>query len=93
MKVVVSTRAREEILVACAWYEAKLPQLGEDFATAVDVAIRSALQRPLSFALVSAGHRRVLLKRFPYSVVFRLRPDEIFIAAVFHHHRNPVSGV
>ena len=33
--------------------------------------------------------RRALVPRFPYQVVYRLRPDEIVIVAVAHLKRRP----
>ena len=33
--------------------------------------------------------RRVLLKRFPYVVVYEILPDEIHVLAVAHTHRRP----
>ncbi|WP_407936397.1 hypothetical protein [Limnochorda pilosa] len=40
---------------------------------------------------VSADHltRRVLVRGFPYQVVYHLRPDEIVIVAVAHLKRRP----
>ena len=33
--------------------------------------------------------RRAVLMKFPYSVYFRELGEEIVVAAVLHHHRNP----
>jgi len=33
--------------------------------------------------------RRILLRRFPYQIVYRLKPDGIVVVAVAHLKRRP----
>ena len=55
----------------------------------------AAIQRaPDRFALyegrrLSREYRRVLVSRFPYIVVYEMRPDEIAVAAIAHTSREP----
>lgn len=35
--------------------------------------------------------RRKLLSRFPYSVIYTVKPDEILVVRVFHTSRRPES--
>jgi toxin ParE1/3/4 len=80
---------RPEALEAKAWYEAHVPGLGFEFARALEAAIQSAVRNPLAFTTVEGECRRVLMRRFPYSVVFRPGPKSMLIVAVFHHRREP----
>jgi hypothetical protein len=41
------------------------------------------------FTLVTGDCRRVLLRRFPFSMVYRVLGDEFLVIAVFHHRRDP----
>ncbi len=68
-----------------------MPGLDREFLAAVDVAVRSAAARALAFPLVDDTIRRVLVKRFPYTVVFDVIRDELIVLAVFHRRRQPVS--
>ncbi len=91
MRAVFRPEARAEALEARAWYEARVSGLGLEFARVLEVAIQSALRNPEVFPLVEGECRRVLLRRFPYSLVYRARPSELVIVAVFHHRREPGS--
>ncbi len=81
--------ARLDALEAKAWYEAQSPGLGLEFARALDAAIASALRMPLTFREIEAGCRRVLLRRFPYSVIYRPEASGILVFAVFHNRQEP----
>jgi toxin ParE1/3/4 len=37
----------------------------------------------------SIGARRVLVKRFPYSIVFIRHEEDLWVVAFAHHHRRP----
>lgn len=89
MHVLVRPQARTEILEAQAWYESRAVGLGLEFARAVDAAVSSAVRNPEAFPSVAGRCRRVLLRRFPVSLVYRVRGDAFLVVAVFHHRRNP----
>jgi plasmid stabilization system protein ParE len=66
-------------------------ELRDRFIHAVTVAIQAAAERPLSFSIISGTEvRRVLVKDFPYSVIYRLESDRVFIFSIFHQSRNPI---
>jgi plasmid stabilization system protein ParE len=89
MRVQFRPEAKAEALEAKAWYETHAPGLGYEFARALEAAIQSAVRNPLAFASIEGECRRVLMRRFPYSVVFRLGPKSMLVVAVFHHRREP----
>ena len=91
MRVVFRPEARTELLEAQAWYESRGAGLGLEFARSVDAAISSASRKPSAFPQVSGDCRRTLLRKFPFSLVFRARGDELLVVAVFHHRRNPAE--
>lgn len=39
------------------------------------------------------GTRRVPVRRFPYSLVYTTRSEQIIILAVAHHRRRPEYGL
>ena len=89
MSVVFRPEARAEVLEAQAWYESRSPGLGLEFARALDAALASALRDPVAFVKVEGECRRVVLRKFPFSLVYRVKPGVFLVAAVFHHRRNP----
>ena len=76
-----------------AWevqYYAKIsPQLGERFATGVERALAIAAEFPEMGAPYRHGTRRVFPKRFPFSVVYLCRVDEILVLAIAPDDRKP----
>ena len=74
---------------AAQFYNRQRPGLGGEFADAVDAAVAVMAERPGRFRLLEDGVRRCLLKRFPYSILFREKGDAIQILAFKHHARHP----
>ena len=81
--------ARREVVEAVAWYEAQRPGLGAEFLNEVERCIASVADRPELYAIVHGEIRRVVTRRFPYSLYYRVRQDRIVVLAVFHGRRQP----
>ena len=81
--------ADAELGDAAQFYESRMTGLGKSFAAEVERTI--ALVREFPEAGSSAGprQRRVVLARFPYSIVYRHDPGAIVIVAVAHQRRRP----
>lgn len=84
--------ARQDFLEALAWYDDERPGLGQEFWDAVDHALRVGVPLSPTKPASSAGHEvgRILLERFPYTLIVRLcsgRP--VYVVAVAHQRRRP----
>ena len=86
-----SEPASEEFGEAVRWYEVRRGGLGGEFFDAVTAALSHIETNPEIGMTISAdGHtRRLLVARFPYHIVYRLRPTEIVIVAIAHLKRRP----
>ena len=86
-------RFHEAVVAELAWevqYYAKIsPQLGERLATVVERALAIAAEFPDMGAPHSYGTRRVFPTRFPFSVVYLHRDDEILVLAIAPDDRKP----
>lgn len=91
MRVLFRPEAKVEALEAKAWYESHVPGLGFEFARALEASVQSAARMPLAFPGIGGDCRRVLMRRFPFSVVYRPDAKNILVVAVFHHSREPGS--
>ena len=90
----VDSEAEEELSAAAAWYEQKRPGLSADFLASIHEAIAQVQHLPESgsrFPNVPdhLGVRRVLVQRFPYSIVYMDLEDEIRVLAFAHSRRRP----
>jgi len=88
-RVLFRPEAENDVAEAFAWYESRSRGLGADFLRALDIAISAIRRRPLLHREIAPGKRRVLLRRFPYSVVYYIHRDELVVVACFHGRRNP----
>lgn len=79
-----TSAACADLLAAHDWYEQRSPGLGKDFVRMVDVAFAGIARKPLLFPTIHRGLRRVLLRRFPYAVYYRVDADAVRVIAVLH---------
>jgi plasmid stabilization system protein ParE len=81
--------ADAELEEAALFYESRMAGLGKSFAAEVERTISLVREYPEAGSSVGAKRRRVLVARFPYSIVYRQDPDSIVIVAVAHQRRRP----
>lgn len=79
-----------ETAEAIAPYEAQEVGLGTRLRSEIEKSIARILHSPLSFPVIQHSYiRRVLLDRFPYSIIFMVEDNYVVIVAVFHSKRDP----
>lgn len=83
--------ARIEIEEARKWYENRAVGLGDRFVRAVDAAVTATLRTPNAHMRISGEARRVMVRRFPYSIVYVPVDGDLLIISCFHHKRRPDS--
>jgi plasmid stabilization system protein ParE len=76
--------ASADLLAAHDWYEQRSPGLGKDFVRMVDAATAGLARQPDLFPPMHRGLRRVLVRRFPYAVFYRIDADAVRVIAVLH---------
>jgi len=86
-----SEPASAEFTEAVRWYESRRSGLGAEFFDEVAATVsRIEINPEIGTTISNDGQtRRALVARFPYQVVYRLRPTEIVIAAIAHLKRRP----
>ena len=81
--------AESEFNDSIEYYKDIEPILGFDFATEIYSSIKLIISFPKAWPEIDSGIHRILIKRFPYGVLYSLDHDEIYILAVMHLHRDP----
>lgn len=90
MKLVVTPPALAELHDAAAFYSLKAnAELGLAFVAEFERTAHFILDNPLVGAEFRRTRRRFFLRRFPYSIIYQITPDELRILAVAHHRRRP----
>ena len=85
--------AQAEAEAAARWYANQRRSLGPEFLDALREGIRTITTVPESCSLLETWRgrgkiRRLILRRFPYAVVFEIVNGEIHIWAVAHTSRR-----
>jgi plasmid stabilization system protein ParE len=88
-QLIISPEAELDIQDAFEWYEQRSSGLGSEFVRAVDSCFALIGRNPLAYPLVYRQVRRVLIRRFPYGVMYLVEEDVITIIACFHVKRDP----
>ena len=89
LPVLLRPRAEADLVDAFAWYEQRLPGLGEAFLHAVDASLTRIQRHSEAYPEAHPRVRRAPLRRFPYGVFYVIRDDRIDVLAVYHARRRP----
>ena len=88
-KLIVRQKAEQQASLARDWYDEQLDGLGNQFIGELETAILSAHRNPLHYQILHRKMRRVLLRRFPYSLFFVAEETRVVILAVLRQSENP----
>jgi toxin ParE1/3/4 len=85
--------AEYELNEAAQYYDLEEPGLGAAFLEEVDRCLQSIQAAPEAGAILRGTVRRRLLRRFPYALLYKIRPSGIRILAVMNLRRRPTYWV
>ena len=81
-------RAATDVINAFEWYEAQRSGLGSEFIAALNRTFELLQQMPGAGPEVHAGIRRLLLKRFPYAIYYRIEGSIVEVRGCLHQRRR-----
>ena len=81
--------AEFELYDAAVFLENEREGLGLRFLSAVQDALGHIQQHPEASPIIIEDIRCKLLRRFPYSIIYSIKPDRIRILAVANQKRRP----
>ena len=85
--------AEYELNEAAQYYDREDPGLGTAFLQEVDRCLQSIQAAPEAGAILRGTVRRRLLRRFPYALLYKIKPSGIRIVAVMNLRRRPTYWV
>jgi len=88
-RVVFHPGASEDYAAAFAWYYARGTALASDFEREIDRGIRLVSRNPLRWPKFDDQRRRLVVRKFPYSIIYELHGNDVVILAVAHGKRRP----
>jgi len=89
MRIRILKSAKVDLTAGFRFYEAKQSELGFYFLETLYSDIDSLLLFAGIHSIHFEKYHRLLSKRFPFAVYYRVVKDEIFISAVVDCRRNP----
>jgi plasmid stabilization system protein ParE len=88
-EVVFHPEASAEYSEAYVWYAEHDPRTADRFEHEVESAVQRICQDPHRWPKYDETHRKLVLRRFPYLLIYRDYGSRIWIVAVAHGHRKP----
>ena len=81
--------AEQELRAAYLWYLERNPVVAESFTAEVDHAIGVIAESPGRWPRLSKSACRYVFPRFPFSAVYRVKPDHVEVLAFAHQKKRP----
>ncbi len=81
--------AQGDIRRAARYYERQARHLGVEFTVEIEHALSRLADNPEIGAPIQSGARKLLVRRFPYLVIYRMLSDQVLVLAVGHQRRHP----
>jgi plasmid stabilization system protein ParE len=93
MNFEVHIRPEAEIDVdeATTWYEKQRKGLGPEFLDEFWKGLERIQENPYLYSVVYRNTRRVLVRRFPFAIYYRIEHNSLIVVAVNHGSRDPQS--
>ena len=83
-------RASDELITIVEWYESQRASVGDRFATSIALALDPEPARwPTAYPIFIRTQRRILIRPFPFGVIFLTEPDQITVTAVVDLRKEP----
>ena len=80
---------REDALAGYGWYLERSQRVADGFLAEVERGLRLIAADPESWPPHVLGARRCVLRKYPYSIVYKAGGDSIVIYALVHAKRRP----
>jgi len=81
--------AEQELKKAYLWYLERNATVAEAFRSEVDHAIRVVAESPARWPRLTKSIRRYVFPRFPFSLVYRVKPTHVEVIAIAHQKKRP----
>jgi len=86
--VLIRPRAEEDLRQARRWYESQRAGLGDEFLDEVNRAVLLLEEQPERRPVYYRGFRRLLTRRFPYKLFYRIETGLVIVVRVLHAKRD-----
>ena len=89
LPVRLTSAAVRDLALAERWYLDEAPHVLASFEGEIDKVFSLISERPELYRTVESTVRRASLRKFPFSVFYRILPEWLEVIAVVHQSRDP----
>jgi len=89
IELVFHPEALAEYVEAIRWYASKSESVADRYEREVSLALERIADAPNRWPSHDDMHRKLLIRRFPYVLIYREFEGRVWIVAVAHGHRRP----
>ena len=83
-RIIIRPNAEADLQTARSWYESQRTDLGNELLAEIRHALRLLESDPERRPLYYRDFRRLLTRRFPYKLFYRVEGDRIVVFRILH---------
>lgn len=87
--ITIAVAAKDDLFNAAARYDLQSPGLGDAFIAQVDAVFEQLRHHPETYQIAFAPVRKAVLRRFPFAILYHIRPASIEVLGVLPCRANP----
>ena len=89
MRLALHRHARQEIADAAAFYKERNALVAARFLDGLERVLHQVARNPRRYRQIDPDLHQPRIAGFPYALIYRVEPSEIFILALKHDRRQP----
>ena len=89
MRLIFHPDVTTEVSASYNWYQEQANGLGDDFLHELESSYEAITELPDTWPKFQKGFRRFLLGKFPFSVIYRVSENTVYVVAIMHNSRKP----
>ena len=89
MRLIFHPEVKEEVKASYDWYQEQAEGLGDDFLNELEASYDAICELPTTWPKFKKGFRRFLLSKFPFSVIYQVSENTVYVVAIMHNSRKP----
>jgi len=88
MKLRYTSRAKDDLELAYAWYERQHKSLGDDFLDCIEASIKSIMTNPEMYQVYYASFHGCVVRRFPLFNFYTIETKDIVVHSIFDSRQS-----
>lgn len=93
MEIRYHPQVRHDLREILSWYDSRSDRAGDRFFAEFESTVQALLSDKLQGFLIDEFARKILLKKFPYSITYEVDRDTLYVFVVKHQKRRPGLGM